>query len=97
MKAAYCSHKSGEPEVQYIRPGGIRTLQTSSKMRRGETVLVGKLLMPVQAANVDSTVLQQCPSLCIGFGIFTYVCLMLPGLNALYYFGGYHCVLDVDS
>lgn len=73
MKAAYCSHKSGEPEVLYIHPGRIRTLQTSSKMRAVETVLVGKLLMPIPEASVYRIVLQQYSGPCTGFGYFTYM------------------------
>lgn len=59
MKAAYCSKKNGEPEVLYKLPAGTRASYTGSKMRIVETVLFGKLLMPIPVASAYFTVLYR--------------------------------------
>lgn len=57
MKAAYCSNKNGEPELLYIHPAGTQTSYTGSKMRVVETVLFGRLLIPIPVTSVHCTVL----------------------------------------
>lgn len=59
MKAAYCRNKNGEPEVLYIHPAGTQTSYIGSKMRKLETVLVGKLLMPIPVASACFTGLYR--------------------------------------